>query len=89
MSRGRLASRIARQPGNAQAHAGHMQPCLPSVDAAGKPIPPMPHVQPLSVVYMSGDALVVEQGLPLVTNRGVVPATGSGRWDQIVAAGNL
>ena len=49
----------------------------------------MPHVMPLSVVYMSGDAMVVEQGLPLVTNLGVVPATGSGRWDQVVAAGNI
>jgi hypothetical protein len=85
MSRGRLAQRIAAQPGNARAHAGHMRPCT---DADGKPIPPMPHVMPLSVVYMSGDAQVVEQGLPLVTNRGVVPATGTGRWDQVVAAGN-
>lgn len=85
MALGRLASRIARQPGNAQAHAQHLRPCT---DAEGKPVPPMPHVMPLSVVSMSGDAMVVEQGLPLVTNRGVVPATGSGRWDQVVAAGN-
>lgn len=61
---------------------------VPAQGADGKPIPPMPHVMPLSVVYMSGDAHVVEQGLPLVTNRGVIPATGSGRWDQVVAAGN-
>ena len=76
MARGRLGWRVARQPANAQAHMNAWQ---------AHPSPPIPYTEPLSVVYVSGDATVVEQAAPLVTNRGVVPATSRGQWDQIRA----
>lgn len=80
MARGLLAQRIAGQHRNTQGHADGMRV---------HPPPPMPMVMPLSLVYMSGDAMVVEQVAPLWTNRGVVPATSAGRWDQVIAAGNV
>jgi hypothetical protein len=76
MARGKLGWRIARQPSNADAHMGAWQQ---------HPVPPIPAAMPLSVLYVSGDATVVEQAAPLVTNRGVVPATSAGQWDQVRA----
>lgn len=73
---GFLAHRIARQPGQM---AGHM--------AGHKPLPPMEMTMPLSLVTVTEDATVVEEAAPLWTNRGVVPATGTGQWDQLRAAG--
>lgn len=76
MARGMLGWRIARQPSNAAAHMSAWQM---------HPPPPMGHVMPLSLLYVSGDATVVEMAAPLVTNRGVVPATSAGQWDQVRA----
>ena len=78
MARGLLGHRIARQPGNAAGHMGDFHP-----------VAPMPMTMPVSVVYVDGDATVIEEAAPLVTNRGVVPATGKGQWDQIHAAGRM
>jgi hypothetical protein len=78
MARGKLGRRIRRQPGNAQAHMDAWQ---------AHPVPPHEMTMPVSVLYVSGDATVVEEAAPLVTNRGVVPATGRGQWDQVMVAG--
>lgn len=80
MARGLLSRRVGAHPRNVQGHADGLRVHPPT---------PMPMVMPLSAVYVSGDATVVEQVMPLWTNRGVVPATSAGRWDQIIAAGNV
>ena len=85
MARGLLGHRIARQP---QAMEGHMSSHVPA-RAAGEAVPPQPMVMPMSLVTVSGDAMVVEEATPLYTARGgaPIPATGTGQWDQLRAAG--
>jgi hypothetical protein len=76
MARSRLHRRIASQPGNQAAHMGTYHP-----------VADMEHVMPLSVVEVSGSGMQVSEAVPLVTDRGVVPATGRGSWAQVHAAG--
>lgn len=73
MGRGLLGRRIIGQAGNSDGHMGSYHP-----------VAPQPMTMPLSVVYVSGDATVVEEAAPLVMGHGeTVPATGAGQWDQI------
>ena len=82
MARGKLGWRIARQPGN-------MDVAMASHRAPGAAVPPTVHTDPwpYSIVTVTGDTMQVEEATPLWTNRGVVPATGTGQWDQVRAAG--
>lgn len=92
MARGVLGWRIARQPGNMRAHEACHRPvdvATASQLEAGSKLPPMADVMPLSIVTVTGDTMQVEEATPLYTNRGVVPATGTGQWDQLRAAGNI
>lgn len=87
-----LRQRIARQPHHAADHAAaHLQP-MAGEGAAGwqsHPSPPMVMEMPLTIVEMTADGVTVREAQPLVTARGgaPVPATGPGRWQQVVAAG--
>lgn len=85
MARGKLGHRIARQP---QAMDGHMGSHVPARQA-GEAVPPQPMVMPMSVVYVTGDTMTVEEATPLYAARGgaPIPATGTGQWDQLRAAG--
>lgn len=92
MGRGPLGWRIARQPGNMKAHEAAHQPvdvAYVTTLEAGEKLPPMAHMMPLSIVTVTGDTMQVEEATPLYTSRGVVPATGTGQWDQLRAAGNI
>lgn len=92
MARGALGWRIARQPGNMAAHEAAHRPvdvAAASQLQAGDKLPPMADMMPLSIVTVTGDTMQVEEASPLWTNRGVVPATGTGQWDQLHAAGNI
>jgi len=85
MGLGRLWHRIAGQPGNMDAHmAAHQQV---SHRPAGAGVPPQEMVMPLSLVEVTADGTSVSEVTPLYTSRGVVPATGTGQWDQLHAAG--
>lgn len=72
----RLHRRVQAQPMNATAH-----------QAGLRPIAPQPMVMPVTLVEITADGISVTQAQPLYTNRGVVPATGPGHWDQLYAAG--
>ena len=76
MGRGMLHRRIIDQAANADHHMDGYHPAAPQ-----------PMTMPVSIVYVSGDATVIEDAVPLVTARGgaPVPATGPGQWDQIHA----
>lgn len=56
---------------------------------AGEGVPPQPMVMPMSIVTVTADTMSVEEATPLYTARGgaPVPATGTGQWDQLHAAG--
>jgi len=74
MAWGKLHRRIVDQGANADHHMDGFHPSAPQ-----------PMTMPVSVVYVTGDATVIEEAAPLVTARGgaPVPSTGSGQWDQI------
>ena len=85
MGIGKLRHRIAAQPSNMDAHMdGHVP-----ARQAGEAVAPQPMVMPMSVVTVTADATSVEEATPLYTARGgaPVPATGTGAWDQLRAAG--
>lgn len=56
---------------------------------AGEAVPPQPMEMPISIVYVTGDTMTVEEATPLYAARGgaPIPATGAGQWDQLRAAG--
>lgn len=76
MAWGRLHRRIVDQPMNADRHMDGWHPAAPQ-----------PMTMPMSVVYVSGDATVIEETAPLVAANGgaPIPATGHGQWDQLHA----
>lgn len=84
-----LHRRIARQPRHAADHAAaHVAPL--TAGAAGyHPVPPQEMTMPLTLVEMTADGVQVSEAVPLYAGpRGApVPATGPGRWVQVIAAG--
>jgi hypothetical protein len=82
MPRGLLGQRIASQPRQMDGH-------MASHRAAGAGVPPMEMTMPLSVLTVTADGTSIEEATPLYAakNGAPIPATGTGQWDQLRAAG--